>query len=71
MDHPTEIFMDEELLPWLMAAFPPGLDCQPLAGRARDQVIIRGYRFDPETLDAGILARLQDGVRAADRARAA
>jgi hypothetical protein len=63
--------MDEELLPYLLAAFPPGIDCQPLAGRARDQVIIRGYRFDPEALDARRLALLQDRTPAPDWASAA
>jgi hypothetical protein len=63
--------MDEELLPYLLAAFPPGIDCQPLAGRARDQVIIRGYRFDPEALDARALALLQGRAPAPDWAAAA
>jgi hypothetical protein len=51
--------MDQDLLPYLMDAFPPGFDCQPLAGPARNQVIIRGYRFDPDALDARRLALLQ------------
>ncbi|MBL8224213.1 MAG: hypothetical protein JNM50_02695 [Chromatiales bacterium] len=63
--------MDEELLPYLLAAFPPGIDCQPLAGRARDQVIIRGYRFDPEALDARSLALLQGGAQTPGWAAAA
>lgn len=63
--------MDEELLPYLLAAFPPGIDCQPLAGRSRDQVIIRGYRFDPETLDARALTLLQGRAPATDWATAA
>lgn len=63
--------MDEELLPYLLAAFPPGIDCQPLAGRVRDQLIIRGYRFDPEAIEARALAMLQGRAPAADWAAAA
>lgn len=63
--------MDEELLPYLLAAFPPGIDCQPLAGRVRDQLIIRGYRFDPEALEARALAALQSRAAIPDWAAAA
>jgi hypothetical protein len=62
--------MDQDLLPYLLDAFPPGFDSQPLAGRARDQIIIRGYRFDPETLDVRTLAMLQGDSRPAERAAA-
>jgi hypothetical protein len=70
-ESPPEIIVDEELLPYLLAAFPPGVDCQTLAGHARDQVIIRGYRFDPEALDAWRLALLQRSGQAPDWATAA
>jgi hypothetical protein len=56
--------MDQDLLPYLMDAFPPGFDCQPLAGRTPKQVIIRGYRFDPDALDARHLALLQGDTAA-------
>lgn len=62
--------MDQDLLPYLLDAFPPGFDCQPLAGSARDQIIIRGYRFDPEQLDARTLALLQSANRQAARTAA-
>lgn len=61
--------MDQDLLPYLLAAFPPV--ARAANDDPGDQLIIRGYRIPADALDGRLLALLEAGPTGGEAARAA